>query len=62
LFARVDNRLLLRCAVADAVLAPSTHNTQPWRFHLVGDELELCADLGRHLRVIDPDARQLVMS
>ncbi|HTJ42100.1 MAG TPA: nitroreductase family protein [Kofleriaceae bacterium] len=58
----MDTRTLLRCGVADAVLAPSTHNTQPWRFTLHGASIDLCADLSRHLRVIDPDARQLVMS
>ena len=27
-----------------AVLAPSAHNTQPWRFRLVDDLVELYAD------------------
>src|ERR1051325_1026397 len=45
-----------------AILAPSTHNTQPWLFHIRGDELELYADRTRSLHTIDPDDRELIMS
>lgn len=45
-----------------AVLAPSIHNTQPWRFRLVGDQLELHADVQRAVPVADPQRRELVMS
>ena len=45
-----------------AVLAPSNHNTQPWLFHLAGDTVELYADRTRHLRVVDPEDRQLLIS
>ena len=45
-----------------AVLAPSTHNTQPWRFRVDGPELEVLADRSRGLPVIDPDDRALVIS
>lgn len=45
-----------------AILAPSNHNTQPWRFRISGDTLELFADRTRSLRVIDPGDRQLVIS
>ena len=34
----------LRAAVADAVRAPSLHNTQPWRFRLI-DGTELVGDV-----------------
>jgi nitroreductase len=54
--------LVLRNAVAAAVMAPSSHNTQPWRFKIVGDTLELHADARRQLQVIDRDCRQLVES
>lgn len=54
--------LVLRNAVAAAVMAPSSHNTQPWRFKIDGDALELYADPKRQLLVIDRDARQLVES
>jgi len=53
---------LLRRAVADAILAPSSHNTQPWRFRIHDGAIELYADWSRHLPVIDADGRQLVMS
>lgn len=53
---------LLRHAAARASLAPSVHNSQPWRFQLAADRLELLADRDRQLRVIDPDGRELMIS
>ena len=57
-----DYTAILRHAAARAVLAPSIHNTQPWRFVLAEDWLELRIDPMRHLRVLDPRSRQLVLS
>lgn len=45
-----------------AILAPSAHNTQPWLFHIDGHRIELYLDSRRHLPVIDPAGRQLMMS
>lgn len=45
-----------------AVLAPSSHNTQPWLFRINDRELELYADRARALRVCDPQDRELVIS
>lgn len=45
-----------------AVLAPSGHNTQPWRFRIADDGVEVYADYGRRLPVADPGDRELVMS
>lgn len=45
-----------------AVLAPSTHNTQPWLFRINAMDVELFADRRRVLRVVDPDDRELIMS
>ncbi len=45
-----------------AVLAPSNHNSQPWRFEVRGNTVELYADRQRSLRVTDPDDRQLLIS
>jgi hypothetical protein len=45
-----------------AVLAPSVHNTQPWRIELQGDRLVLRADRSRQLMVLDPLGRELVQS
>ena len=45
-----------------AVLAPSSHNTQPWLFHLKDNIMELYADRTRSCRVADPDDREMVIS
>jgi nitroreductase len=51
-------RMLLRAAGA----APSIHNTQPWRFRVAGDLIELHGDPGRMLWVADPRGRALHLS
>jgi nitroreductase len=55
------NAALRRTAVR-ATRAPSVHNTQPWRFVLGPDVLEIHADMSRQLMVLDPWARQLLLS
>jgi hypothetical protein len=52
----------LRRAAVKATLAPSVHNTQPWRFVISNGQLDVFADPTRQLRVLDPAARQLVIS
>lgn len=52
----------LRFLLNYAVLAPSSHNSQPWLFRIRGGEVELLADRTRALPVVDPDDRALVMS
>lgn len=49
-------------AAGRATLAPSIHNTQPWRFVITRGSLELHADRQRQLRVLDPRGRQLMIS
>ena len=53
---------VLRRAAVRAARAPSVHNTQPWRFVLRADHLELHADWTRQLPAYDPLGRQLLMS
>lgn len=45
-----------------AVRAPSSHNTQPWLFHLSRSVIDLFADRARVLPVNDPDDRELLIS
>ncbi|WP_410600911.1 Acg family FMN-binding oxidoreductase [Amycolatopsis sp. lyj-90] len=45
-----------------AMLAPSTHNTQPWLFRCTRTGIELHADPRRILPVTDPDGRELILS
>jgi hypothetical protein len=52
----------LTFALRYAVRAPSSHNTQPWRFRIVGDHLELRADRTRALPVVDPEDREVLIS
>ena len=49
-------------AVEHALRAPSVHNTQPWRWRIGEDRVELHSDPDRHLPVTDPDRRDLVLS
>jgi nitroreductase len=51
-------RYLLRYAI----LAPSTKNTQPWKFAIASERIEILPDLTRWLRVSDPDQRELHIS
>jgi hypothetical protein len=54
----VQLRFLLRYAI----LAPSTRNTQPWRFTVDGNRVLVRADLTRWHRVADADRRELYLS
>ena len=47
--------------IATAARAPSVHNTQPWRFKVTQDVIELYADPRRKLRV-DPAGREMLIS
>ncbi|MDY6796420.1 MAG: nitroreductase [Actinomycetota bacterium] len=48
--------------VSYAILAPSGHNTQPWRFAIKSNSVEVYADYSRRLPVADGDDRELTMS
>ncbi|ASW54406.1 nitroreductase [Plantactinospora sp. KBS50] len=49
-------------AAAAAGHAPSVHNTQPWRWRVLPDRLELHAVRERQLAAIDPGGRLLLIS
>lgn len=49
-------------AAEAAGYAPSVHNTQPWRWRVGGDTLDLYAVRERQLRAADPEGRLLTVS
>ncbi|MFD0820606.1 nitroreductase, partial [Micromonospora zhanjiangensis] len=49
-------------AAATAGYAPSVHNTQPWRWRVLPERLELYAVRDRQLGVSDPDGRLMILS
>ncbi|MEV6235599.1 nitroreductase [Lentzea sp. NPDC051838] len=49
-------------ALTAASLAPSVHNTQPWRFRVGRDRIELHPDPCRKLAATDPEDRELRLS
>jgi nitroreductase len=57
----VDQTVLERC-VQTAALAPSLHNSQPWRFRILGAGIDVFADPGRRLDALDPAGRELLIS
>ena len=44
-----------------SVLAPSSYNTQPWKFELLDEGIAVYADYTRRLPVADPGSRELLM-
>ncbi|MBT2186113.1 nitroreductase family protein [Sphingobium sp. H33] len=52
----------LQAIVRYATLAASGHNTQPWRFRLDREAIEIRPDFGRRTPVVDPDDHHLYVS
>lgn len=57
-----DWKVQARWMIGRAVLAPSSHNTQPWFFRLSESAIDLCADRTRALPANDPEDRELAIS
>lgn len=45
-----------------AILAPSSHNSQPWKFNVSGNQIDIYADKSRWLQYADADKRELHIS
>jgi hypothetical protein len=45
-----------------AVLAANAHDTQPWRFQIGSDRIDVYADADRHLGAMDPFRREMHLS
>jgi nitroreductase len=64
--ARLRAVLPVRAELSDlvryATLAPNGHNTQPWRFRLGADRIDLLPDASRRTPVVDPDDHHLFVS
>lgn len=58
----IPNPDTIRAAMLLAGRAPSVHNSQPWRWRARPDGLDLYAEPDLHLRSIDPDRRDLILS
>jgi nitroreductase len=56
------SRRLVEDLLAAATAAPSMHNTQPWRFRVSKDMIELRADPERRLAVADPAGRAMYIA
>ena len=52
----------MREIIRYATLAPSGHNTQPWKFAVLGDTIHILPDLSRRLPAVDPRDRELWIS
>ncbi|RLI77827.1 hypothetical protein DRP05_09120 [Archaeoglobales archaeon] len=52
----------LKFLINYAVLAPSSHNTQPWKFSIKGNNIEIYVDFTRQLHEVDPEKRELYIS
>lgn len=48
--------------VESAVKAPSGHNTQPWKFNIEEDYIDIIPDFSKTLPVVDGDNRELFIS
>ncbi|NIC05646.1 Tat pathway signal protein [Halomonas sp. DX6] len=57
-----DRAARLKELIRYATLAPSSHNTQCWRFRVTDDAIGILPDLSRRTPVVDPDDHHLYVS
>ena len=57
-----DRAALMRELVRYATLAPSSHNTQCWKFRVLDGAITIEPDLSRRCPVVDPDDHHLFVS
>ncbi len=60
--AHFPDRESVHTVLSLATRAPSVHNTQPWRWRVGAESLQLYAERGLHLPSTDPDGRDLILS
>ncbi len=48
--------------IKSATLAPSSHNTQPWKFHTEENLISIFPDFSRRCPIVDPDNHHLFVS
>lgn len=59
---RSDGSALQRELIRYATLAPSSHNTQCWKFHIEARAISILPDLSRRCPAVDPDDHHLFVS
>jgi hypothetical protein len=59
---RADGNQSPLTVVHAAVLAANAHDTQPWRFQIGSDRIDVYADGDRHLGAMDPFRREMHLS
>ena len=59
---RNEARAALEAAARASLRSPSVFNTQPWKWRITGDLLELSSDPARRLGVTDAEGRLLLLS
>jgi len=57
-----DKSAVLHELVRYATLAPSSHNTQCWKFHIEDHAISILPDFSRRCPVVDPDDHHLFVS